>query len=158
MPINVKQLREYVIHPALEAINACSESAIQLLLGTAAQETLMGSYLHQINGPALGIYQMEPATYYDIFDKVINPNPNLLLNINKLIGWGYEYEPPKSMLIQNLAFATVLTRCHYLRFKEPLPKVNDIEGMARYYKKYYNTPKGKATESSFIDHYRRFVL
>jgi hypothetical protein len=43
-----------------------SLNAIQLLMGTAAQESHLGTYLKQINGPALGVFQMEPNTEIDI--------------------------------------------------------------------------------------------
>ena len=42
------------------------QSAIDLLLGTAAQESAFGTYLRQVNGPALGAFQMEPATFKSV--------------------------------------------------------------------------------------------
>ena len=41
--------------------------AIDLLMGTCAQESHMGTYLRQLGGgPALGIFQMEPFTFLDL--------------------------------------------------------------------------------------------
>lgn len=68
MSINCEQLRLYVIRPTLEKIELWSEAAENLLLGTTAQESHMGTYIKQVGkGPALGIYQMEPATHKDIW-------------------------------------------------------------------------------------------
>ena len=44
-----------------------SQEAENLLMGTAAQESALGEYIRQLgNGPALGIFQMEPETFDDI--------------------------------------------------------------------------------------------
>jgi hypothetical protein len=43
-----------------------------LLLGTALTESGDMHYLHQLgNGPALGVYQMEPTTHEDIYDNYL---------------------------------------------------------------------------------------
>lgn len=52
------------VDPAL-----CSDAAVNLLLGTAAQESEFGKYIRQIRGPALGVFQMEPATFDWLRDK-----------------------------------------------------------------------------------------
>ena len=63
-----------------------------------------------------------------------------------------------SNLCTDLAYATAMARIHYLRVQEPLPTANDISALAAYYKKYYNTPNGAATEQQFIDNFNRYVL
>ena len=54
MGIHPKHLAEYVIRPSLKPLGLYSLEAEQLLLGTAAVESQLGFYLHQIKGPALG--------------------------------------------------------------------------------------------------------
>lgn len=46
----------------------------------------------------------------------------------------------------------VLARIHYLRVPASIP--GTLEGMAEYAKRYYNTPKGKATPAQYIRAYR----
>ena len=65
------QFCEYVIQPALESIGMYSEPAEQLLLGTACAESNLGTYLHQVGGPALGVFQIEPATHTDIWENYL---------------------------------------------------------------------------------------
>ena len=61
-PLNVRDLRVEVIRPALRALDLWSPAAEDLVLGTAAQESGL-AYLRQIGGgPALGLWQIEPAT------------------------------------------------------------------------------------------------
>ena len=62
--MNAKDLREDVVRPVLKVMDKWSEAAENLVLGTAAKESAMGQDLRQRGGgPALGIYQMEPATH-----------------------------------------------------------------------------------------------
>lgn len=154
MPINTKQLIELVIQPTLIDLNLYSLKAEMLLAGTCAQESHMGTYIAQVNGPALGIYQMEKATHDDIWKNYINSHETLK---KFLPGLGFSED-----LIYDLRYATLMARIHYLRVKQPLPYSGTtptcIAAFADYWKRHYNTPKGKGTEQQFIDNFNRYVL
>ena len=155
MSIDCKQLKNLVIIPALTALNLCSDNAVKLMLGTCAQETLLGTYLAQVNGGSnggLGIYQMQKETFEDICDNVIDHNPTYH---EAILNLGYEQIKFES-IAYDLQLATMLARLVYARQSERLPI--DLPGMAAYYKKYYNTPLGAATEQEFIDNYNRYVI
>lgn len=154
MPINTNQLRTYIINPALEGVGLYSAAASRLLLGTCAQESAMGTYLHQMNGPALGIYQMEPNTHDDIWHNYIDYRTELSDEIQDLVG----VIPHPDLMIHNLKYATIMARLHYYRVAEPLPDKDDVEGLAKYWKKYYNTEMGRGTTREFITNYERYVL
>lgn len=144
--INPKQLKSLIIEPVLKTYDLYSEAAVNLLLGTCAQESRMGYYLKQVKGPALGIYQMEPATHNDILQNM--PEYREVEKVRP---------SPPSALIFDLTYATILCRLQYWRFPEPLPKANDLEGLAKYWKKYYNTEKGKGTVEQFVRNYYKYV-
>ncbi|MCA9367010.1 hypothetical protein KC887_01955 [Candidatus Kaiserbacteria bacterium] len=150
-----KQLLEYVIRPTLELLGLGSPAAEQLLLGTAATESRMGRYLHQINGPALGIYQMEPTTHDDLIVNYLRFHKGLLQGITLLTST-YRGTAAKE-LIGNLNYATAMARAHYYRVAEALPAFGDIEGQAAYWKKYYNTTKGRGTATHYTENYYRYV-
>jgi hypothetical protein len=155
--IYARQLRSDVIRPAIRAIELWSESAENLLMGTAAQESQMGTYVRQLGGgPALGIFQMEPATHDDIWKNYLRYQPYLreLLMMHFVPA---TTEPKASDLISNLGYAAAMCRVHYRRVLEKLPAADDVAGMARYWKKYFNTPKGKGTEEEFLKNYRNYV-
>jgi hypothetical protein len=59
-----------IIEPVLHHLTEIpyDRAAAQLLLGTALKESLQLKYRRQIQGPALGYYQMEPATHDDIWN------------------------------------------------------------------------------------------
>jgi hypothetical protein len=71
MAFDKKQFRD-LIQRTLQDLGMHSESAVNLLLGTAAQESQFGTYFRQIGGgPALGVFQMEPDTEIDIWDNYL---------------------------------------------------------------------------------------
>lgn len=149
------QFRAHIIVPVLSKLQAYSSAAEEILVFTCAAESLGGHYLTQVKGPALGIYQMEPATYTDIWINFIrgrNQLSTLLsmhLNCTRI--------PDVDRLIYDLHFATAMARIHYLRCKENLPDATDIDGLWEYYKKHYNTVKGKAKKEETIAKYQAFI-
>jgi len=155
MGILCKDLREVVIQPALKKLNLWSESAENLLLGTAAQESQMGRYLRQINGPALGIFQMEPSDHNDIWSNYLMYRGELMSVILKLT-------VPNMMrteqLCWNLRYAAAMCRIHYLRVPEPLPHADDTAGLGCYWKNHYNTHEGKGTVEEWVKNYTAMVV
>lgn len=143
--MRVEQLKEYVIEPVLKKLNLYSEEAVSLLIGTAMVESLGGDYVHQVKGPACGIYQIEPRTANDILDNYLSHKPILEMLVRHL------YIPELTLeqnLTLNLAWSTAMCRVHYLRIKAAIPKT--IEGRAEYWKKYYNTSLGKGSIADYL--------
>ncbi len=122
-----------------------SPQAIELLIMIAAHESGGFTYCKQVRGPALGIYQMEPATFYDVKDylKRTERYPALL-----------RYHNPER-LIFDINYATAMARAFFLRIPEPIPNIEDKEGLARYAKKYWNTELGKATPQQYLTAYQQ---
>lgn len=158
--MNASQLRAYVILPALKPLGLWSLAAENLLVGTVAHESAGGKYLHQVRGPALGIYQIEPLTHFDVWanylkyqtglrDKVLGMVPACHLRHDSATGMEYATD---SMLITDLAYATVMARLIYRRRPEPLPAADDLPGLAAYWKAHYNTPLGAGTVEQFLAH------
>lgn len=153
--INSSQLRDLVIIPALKDLQLESQVAVDLMLFTCAAESDGGRYLKQINGPALGIYQMEPATYNDIWRNYISGNGRI--NLIMLSCFDCPSMPPEDRLIHDLRFATAMTRLYYSRIAAPLPLNSDPLLLWYYYKNYYNTKEGKAEQQNALTQYHRFV-
>lgn len=151
------ELQLYVIRPTLKAIGLWSESAENLLLGTAAQESQLGRYLTQVRGPALGIYQIEPATHLDVWNSFLKYNAKLASKVEQLLSPANSKKKDEA-LITNLAYSTAIARIIYFRISKSLPAANDVKGLAEYWKKYYNTPLGKGKIEEFIENYEEQVL
>ena len=60
-----------------------STDAVELLMMIAAHESLMGKYIKQVNGPALGLFQMEPVTHDDLYKNFISKNQSLDFAVSK---------------------------------------------------------------------------
>ena len=143
--IDPVQFRDLIIRPTLEALGGPqdSEAAVELLLATALHESRL-TYLKQIRGPALGVYQMEPATHDDIWDNFLSRTPEIRLReaITR---------KPAPAMVWDLAYATLMARIHYWRVTdEPLPEAGDAPAMAKYWKDHYNTHLGAGTEEQFL--------
>ncbi len=155
--LNPEQLRLYIIRTTLlhlDPVIPYSMAAENLLMGTCAQESAMGKYRFQINGPAVGIFQMEPATHQDHYAnylKYLDDMINKLFDINPRAGiHGFQWVPDDHW------YAAAMCRVHYYRVSDPLPEDNP-EALAQYWKKFYNTEQGKGTVEEFVKNYERYV-
>ena len=155
MSINQRQLRKMIEETLfdLEDLTGVkySDNARELLMMTAAVESDLGTFWYQQGGgPALGIFQMEPATYDDIFRNYIRYR-------NKLEDFFIGEVSGYIALMYDLRHQILMARIHYLRVPEALP-TTDLSSMAGYWKKYYNTEKGAGTVSKAVDKYRAYCL
>jgi hypothetical protein len=155
--INARQLTDEVIIPCLRYLGYHSEDAVDLILGTAAHESHLGHYLRQVKGPALGLYQVEPATHSSIWDNYLRYRPELAEKVRQLasvrsINNGI---PDHSELIYNLFYSTAICRLVYLPARPPIPST--VQGRAEYWKAYYNSSQGRGTVEKYLDDYRRLV-
>lgn len=150
--IDKDQFRQYVIRAPLQAVNLWSLAAEELLMGTAAQESQLGTYIKQLgSGPALGVFQMEPATHADIHNNFLAYQTRLVKRVGSFVTYKAED------MVTDLRHAVVMARLQYYRRPEPLPDATDIDGQARYWKQHYNTPLGKGTVEEYLRNYQRFV-
>jgi hypothetical protein len=141
------QILSLVIRPALSKINLWSPSAEELVLGTAIVESGL-TYLRQHNdGPALGLWQVEPSTQNDLYTNFLNYRPELGSQLMELRA------PNLSMdenLATNLMYGAAVCRLCYYRKPDALPEAGDIEGQGQYWKQHYNTPLGNGTVTKYV--------
>ena len=124
--IDAKDLKYYVIQPVLSAMEplwpgASNPAAVNLLLGTAFQESNVGgvTHLRQIGGgPGLGIYQIETATHDDIWETYLGTRPEKASFVRGLASQNMREDRPfHDDLISNLRYQTVIARIKYWRRK-----------------------------------------
>lgn len=153
--IRPSDLRRYVIEPVLRELELYSESAVVLLLGTAAQESHLGTYLRQVGGgPARGLFQIEPATHDDCWRNYLGARKDLAARVQRFVAPACR---PVDQLEWNLAYACAIARVQYLRDKMPLPPASDLRQVAATWKRWWNTTSGKGTVDEFLANYRRLV-
>jgi|AntRauTorcE11898_2_1112593.scaffolds.fasta_scaffold47083_2 hypothetical protein len=157
MSIPANQLRKYIIQPALKHIGLYSKDAEELLLLTAAQESAMGTYIHQLGkGPACGIFQMEPRSHDDVVRWLKQRRPGIWITIKDFRLPGV-FDIPAEQMCGNFYYAAAMARGFYLRFPERLPGHKNIEGMAKYYKEHWNTHLGAATVEQALKKYEQYA-
>jgi hypothetical protein len=152
MGIEKTQLRELITQVLryLDPEIPFSESAVELLMLTCAQESHLGTYIKQVgSGPARGIFQMEPNTERDLYANFLKLKPGLLAKIHAVT---YDCSTPDDSL-GNLTYQIAMARVHYFRSPRPIPA--DLYGWAAEWKRHYNTPLGAGTEDEAINNYKR---
>lgn len=158
--MNAQQLHNYIIKPTLEYMggNYYSKESAFLLLSTAAIESNCGYKIKQDNGPALGVWQMEPNTYDDIIDNCdavkVSHFESILYgmlpsNFHELADLGVE------TLIQSPMYACAMARLKYSMDTTELPRLTgdkeaDSKSFYDYYKRIYNTKHGKSTYEKWV--------
>lgn len=155
MATDIGQLTALVIVPTLKYLNPeipFSNSAVKLLQMTLAHESNCGQYIAQLGGPALGIYQMEPATEMDIERNFLDYREDIQYMVDQT---GHCVNKISSLL--NPVYATAMARVHYYRDKEALPDAKDLIGLANYAKRVWNTEEGKATSRDYYAAFEKYV-
>jgi hypothetical protein len=151
--IDVDDLRELVIRPTLDHLRMHSEAAENLLVGTALHESDLTFLEQNGGGPARGIYQIEPDTLDDLHENYLSYRPDLMTKLETIRGSG----TTRLMSITgNLFYATAVARLIYYRKRPPLPRGDDITGLAHYWKRWYNTPSGKGRVEDWIQSYEEY--
>ena len=148
--MNKQQLRK-LIRETLIYLGLHSTEAENLIMGTIAQESKLGHYIEQIKGPAMGICQMEPETYEDIWRNYLDHKSDLK---NKILMISVDANEADEMR-WNLKLSIAMCRVHYLRDPQPIPLT--LLGQACYWKRCYNTYKGKGTVDEYLDNYNLLV-
>ena len=152
--LNPDYLRS-IIQISIKPLDLWSQEAEELLLMTAAHESRMGTYTKQINGPAVSIYQIEPTTHTGTWHNYLHFRPNLVDKIEAVCGAS---EPSIGQLRYNLIYSTIIARIKYRRSPGSLPASSNVWGMARYAKRFFNSPKGKATALDYYSSYMDLVI
>jgi hypothetical protein len=148
--INASQFSTQIVIPTLELLEQqagipYSNTAYNLIMGTIAQESLMGTWLVQQDGDALGVGQIEPTTLTGLIAS-LTPNETAVLRTLATPA------TPAHNVVGNLPYAVALVRLFYWRIPAVLPD-NTVSGLFAYYKQYYNTAAGSATLAQWMQNW-----
>lgn len=149
---------------------------INQLTGTT-KESLGLTWLMQIDaagkpvGPAVGAYQMEPATHDDIWKNfllyqqriatvVFNHLDNVphggLIGANSLKTMVQQVIGQSDRMIWDLQYATLMAAIDYYRSPLPAPD-NTAQALAQYHKDVYNTSLGASVAAEDVDYYQQAI-
>ena len=117
------------------------------MLGTAITESGLRALKQAGGGPALGVYQIEPATHADVWRNYLAYRPARAARVLTLAG-GALGRP--GQLVWNMGYATAIARLVYYRRPEPLPAADNLAALAAYWKAHFNTVDGKGSALKFV--------
>ena len=143
------------IRPALNTLEKGGLAAEQLVLGTGIQESLLVNRQQLGGGPALGLFQIEPATHDDCWKNYLNFRDALAEKVRQTLDAGQK--PEAETMKANDRYAAAMCRIRYLRASDPLPAPNEINAMANYWKQHYNTPLGAGTPEEFREKWPQYI-
>tara|TARA_R100001244_G_scaffold5680_1_gene6860 strand:+ start:530 stop:1015 length:486 start_codon:yes stop_codon:yes gene_type:complete len=153
--VNHKQIKELIRH-TLKKLGMWSEQAEELVFLTGLVESGY-RYISQIgSGIARSFWQVESATAKDSIDNYLVYRKKRLRKVAKVMNisskklLGMSDDDLKDFLWGNIVAGIVFCRLKYWRVPQSLP--SDLDGMAFYWKKYYNTEGGAGNVSHFIEH------
>lgn len=147
--MNVTDFRAEVVDPTLRLLDLYSRAASNLMVGTALVESGL-KYRRQVGGgPARGLFQIEPATFHDVYRRYLPRRTGLLCRVNGLLRPNRE---PLEQLADNDRFACAIARLKYWMCPLPLPDADDAPALAAYWLRHYNAG-GKGTVEKFLAAY-----
>ena len=132
-----------------------SDSAINLILGTCAQESLFGTYIRQLNnGPGLGVFSFERNTEIDMWQHYLQRKKEISKQLSRVCG---VVGPDNNFaMIWNLAYQIIMVRLYYWRDPTPLPEANDVYALGEYWNRVYNKNPEKGTTQDFMRNYKKY--
>ena len=144
----VKEIKS-IVEYALYKIDSYSDDALALVVRTGMAESGYRALKGYGEGnPAIGFWQIEPATMNDMITNYIQYRSHYKKN---LISLGMNFEKDTTMsVMSNLAVQAALCRLHYRRDRDPIPSWGDLEAQGKYWKKVYNTVEGRGTVKHFV--------
>ncbi|MCJ9430169.1 hypothetical protein [Kordiimonas marina] len=153
MPTTDEFLEDTII-TTLKDMGMWSAEAEKLLMMTAAHESGGLKYDVQMGGgPARSYYQIEPNTLQDLYDNYLAYRPELQAKLDKYMPPG---NPPLDEALLDVTYATAAARLIYYRKPASIPAVDDEDGLANYWKQYWNTAQGAGTVEQFLDDWERY--
>ena len=155
--LEVEHVRELIVKPACYRIDMYSASAEHIVLGTGLTESKLSALRQYGDGPALGLFQMEPATHLSLWVHSIPGVTGLAQKLKALLA-PVDHEglphPNPLAITHNLLYAAAMCRVRYYIVPKRLPLQNDPMGMAVYWLRYYNAG-GKGTIAAALPHFQR---
>ena len=135
-----------IVEETLYRLDMYSDDALELVMNTGWAESGYRA-LRQLNGPAIGFWQVEMATVQDTLDKYVAYRPHIE---DKLASLGLDEENLEFSILSNISLQAAFCRLKYRRDSQPIPPWDNLKDQANYWKRVYNTSLGKGTIEHFL--------
>ena len=160
--VSVSQMRSLILRTlAIMGDKYASKEAVDLVLATGIIESRY-EYIKQMNdGPAASFFQVEPASAVDNCQHFLSHRKSLMKNcaiaskVDIKYWQMYDLDIWSEILEKNIAAGIVHCRIKYWRVPKRMP--NTINGMAEYWKEFYNTAEGKGNPEEFVEQVTKWL-
>ena len=132
----------------LEILHMDSPEARELIFRTGMAESGYRAIEQHGGGPAVGYFQVEPATINDTITNYVTYRQEIQ---TKLWSLGFDDKDSVLRVMGSIPLQVAFCRLKYRRDKYALPSCGDLEAQGKYWKRVYNTYKGKGTVKHFMD-------
>ena len=145
----IQEIKE-IAERSLYKLNCYSDDALALVVRTGMAESGYRALKGYGEGnPAIGFWQIEPATMYDMIGNYLKYRPKYKKALQSL-GMEFKGDDIEISVMANMAVQAALCRLHYRRDSKPIPSWSDLEAQGQYWKRVYNTVKGRGTIKHFM--------
>ncbi|WP_263078568.1 hypothetical protein [Endozoicomonas sp. Mp262] len=153
------ELRHYIIRPSLKHIGMWSLAGENLLLGTAACESGLGTHIKFQNHQSLGLYQISPKMHKNIWDNFLAPQPELSSKVRGLASQREFLAHPHYELVTNLSYSSVIAWLIYYRTGCNVKKITpgDILGLGKLWHKYFHNHHRPSSPQYFVSCYHQLI-
>lgn len=126
------------------------KNAENLLIETLQQETHIGEFKDTTpNGAGRGIAQFDKKGFYDCVQRAKTEEINKIIRSLGMDIWSLSHDDLNFSPLASI----VLCRLKYKRIPEPIPTT--VNGRASYWKKYYNSWRGKGTVEEYLENSKK---
>ena len=145
----IKEIKEIAEH-ALYKLDCYSDDALALVVRTGMAESGYRALKGYGKGnPAIGFWQIEPATLYDMMRNYLFYR-HKYKEVLQDMGMKLKGDDIEISVMANMAVQAGLCRLHYRRDSKPIPPWDDLEAQGKYWKRVYNTIEGRGTVKHFV--------
>lgn len=146
------------IYNVMERLSICptSKEIHDIVLETAAVESLRGQLVRQKRGPALGIYQMEPETREDLLNWLKYRHKDVY---NEVMVFWEKKQTDEWNYVHNIPWQTAmcLIKYWYVSGHNLQDLCRDRSSRAVLWRIRYNTLKGKGSVQAYIENARMYA-
>ena len=136
-----------IINWSLNNLDMNSEDVSVLVFRTGMAESGYRHLSQMGSGPAVGFFQVEPATIDDTWNNyAVYRKP--IMDILK--DMGFDPNNSKISVMSSIALQAAFCRLKYRRDRLPIPPAEQLCAQAAYWKRVYNTVLGKGSVEHFV--------
>ena len=136
-----------IINWSLNNLDMNSEDVSVLVFRTGMAESGYKHLSQMGSGPAVGFFQVEPATIDDTWNNYAVYRKPIMAVLKDM---GFDPDDSRMRVMSSIALQAAFCRLKYRRDRLPIPPADYIYAQAAYWKRVYNTELGKGSVEHFV--------